>query len=151
MVRDGQANLHVARDLQRAYLQTMIDAGNAQADTPFKLAVVENEIAQGDLNVMPPVSIVLTDAEKTANNNAWRRYHDRNENLLKHRGQTYSLILGQCTQLLHDKMKQEPTWSVVSVSYNALQLYRLIERVILAQTEDQYPFATIYDQEQSLY
>ena len=30
-------------------------------------------------------------------------------------------------------------------------MYRLIERVILAQTEDQYPFATIYDQEQSLY
>ena len=40
---------------------------------------------------------------------------------------------------------------MVIVSYNPLQLYRLIERVILAQTEDQYPFATIYDQEQSLY
>ena len=37
------------------------------------------------------------------------------------------------------------------MSYNPLQLYRSIERVILAQTEDQYPFATIYDQEQSLY
>ena len=40
---------------------------------------------------------------------------------------------------------------MVSVSYNPLQLYGSIERVILAQTEDQYLFATIYDQEQSLY
>ena len=30
-------------------------------------------------------------------------------------------------------------------------LYRLIEKTILAQTEDQYPFATIYDQELAFY
>ena len=40
---------------------------------------------------------------------------------------------------------------MVSVSYNPLQLYHLIEGVILEQTEDQYPFAKIYEQEQSLY
>ena len=85
---------------------------------------------------MSPVSMVLTDAEKTANSNTWRSYRETNANLLKHRGQAYSLILGQCTQLLHDKLKQEPTWAVVSVSYNPLQLYRSIEKVILAQTED---------------
>ena len=147
MVRNGQENLRAARDLQRASIQTMIDAGNAQVDTPFKLAVVENEIAQGDFDAMSPVLMVITDAEKTANSNAWRSYRERNANLLKHRGQTYSLILGQCTQLLHDKLKQEPTWEVVSVSYNPLQLYRLIERVILAQTEDQYLFAIICDQD----
>ena len=116
----------------------MMDAGNAPADTPFKLAVVENEIAQGDFDAMSPASMVLTDAEKMANSNAWWSYFERNANLLKHRGQTYSLILGQCTQLLHDKLKQEPTWEVVSVSYNPMQLYRSLERVILAQTEDQY-------------
>ena len=94
----------------------MMDAGNAPADTPFKLAVVENEIAQGDFDAMSPVPMVLTDAKKTANSNAWWSYRERNANLLKHRGQAYSLILGQCTQLLHDKLKQEPTWAVVSVS-----------------------------------
>ena len=30
--------------------------------------------------------------------------------------------------------------------YNPLALLRLIEKTVLAQTEDQYPFATIYDQ-----
>ena len=70
MVQDGQANLRAARELQRASLQTMMDSGNAPADTPFKLAVVENEIAQGDLYAMSPVSMVITDAKKTANINA---------------------------------------------------------------------------------
>ena len=144
MVRNGQANLRAARELHRASLQTIVDAGNAPADTPFKLAVVENEIAQGDLDAMSPVSMVLTDADKTANSNAWQSYREINANLLKHRGQAYSLILVQCTQLLHDKLKQEPIWAVVSVSYNPLQLYRLIERGILVQTEVDYPFAKFY-------
>ena len=151
MVCDGQANLRTARDLHRTSLQTMIDTGNAPTDTPFKLAVVENKIAQGDFDAMSPVLMVLTDAEKTANSNDWRSYRERTVNLLKHRGNTYSLILGQCNQLLHDRLKQEKNWAVVSVSYNPLQLYCLIKRVIIVQTEDQYPFATIYDQEQSLY
>ena len=52
MVCDGQANLCAVCELQRASLQTMMDAENAPADTPFKLAVVENKIAQGDFDAM---------------------------------------------------------------------------------------------------
>jgi hypothetical protein len=48
-------------------------------------------------------------------------------------------------------MKQDMYWAVVSKSYDPLTLYCLIERTMLAQTEDQYPFATVYDQELSLY
>jgi hypothetical protein len=48
-------------------------------------------------------------------------------------------------------MKQDTDWAVVITSYDPLSLYRLIERTILAQTEDQYPFATVYDQELSFY
>ena len=62
-----------------------------------------------------------------------------------------SLILGQCTQRLKDKMKQDADWTVVSTSNDPLQLIALIEKTILAQTEDQYPFATVYEQEQGFY
>jgi hypothetical protein len=48
-------------------------------------------------------------------------------------------------------MKQDTDWAVVSTSYDPLTLYRLIELMILAQTEDQYPFATVYDQELSFF
>jgi hypothetical protein len=48
-------------------------------------------------------------------------------------------------------MKQDTEWNTVSISYDPLTLYRLIERTVLTQTEDQCPFATIYDRELSFY
>ena len=95
--------------------------------------------------------VILTDAEKTQWSNKWRTYREQVAQLMKHRGQTYLLVLGQCTQLLQDKMKQDADWATVSASYDPLQLYRLIEKTILAQTENQYQFATVYNQEMALY
>jgi len=43
-------------------------------------------------------------------------------------------------------MKQDASWATVSTSYDPLDLYRLIERVVLKQTEDQYPFAAVHEQ-----
>jgi len=34
-------------------------------------------------------------------------------------------------------------WYVVSASYNPLELYKLIESVVLKQTKDQYPVAAM--------
>jgi hypothetical protein len=93
----------------------------------------------------------MSDSKKTQYSNEWRSYQEWNAQLLKHRGQAFSLILRQCTQLLQDKMKQDTNWNKVSTSYDPLALYQLIEKTILARTEDQYPFATIYDQELAFY
>ena len=54
-------------------------------------------------------------------------------------------------QVLLDKMKHDADWDTTSQSYDPLTLYRLIEKTILGQTEDQYPFATVYEQECALY
>jgi hypothetical protein len=43
-------------------------------------------------------------------------------------------------------MKQEKLWVVVSNPYKPLELYKLIESVVLKQTEDQYPVAAVWDQ-----
>jgi hypothetical protein len=48
-------------------------------------------------------------------------------------------------------MKQDTDWAIVSTSYDPLMLYHLIERTLLAQTDDKYLFATVYDQELLLY
>jgi hypothetical protein len=48
-------------------------------------------------------------------------------------------------------MKQETDWNMASTSYDPLELYQLIEKMTLAQMEDQYPFATVYDQELNFY
>ncbi len=77
-------------------------------------------------------------------NNA--KTHSLHEAMLKkHRRQVYVLIYGQCTQLLQDKMKQEKLWVAVSDSYKPLELYKLIESVVLKQTEDQYLVAAVWD------
>ena len=38
-------------------------------------------------------------------------------------------------------------WNATKISYNPLNLLQLIENTTLTQAEDQYPFATIYEQE----
>jgi hypothetical protein len=120
-------------------------------EAPMKLALLQNEIAQGEFSANIEVPILLSDSHKTQFRNEWHTYRERNDNLINHRGQVFSLIQGQCNQLLQDKMKQDMDWDVVNTSYKPLTLYRLIDRTILAQTEDQYPFATVYDQELSFY
>jgi hypothetical protein len=120
-------------------------------DAPMKLAILQNEIAQGKFAADIEVPVVFTEFEKTQFSNDWCTFQERNTNLIKHRFQAFSLIQVQCTQLLQDKMNQDTDWNTVSILYDPLTLYRLIERTVLAQTEDQYPFATVYDQKLSFY
>ena len=75
-----------------------------------------------------------------------KTHSQRVATLEKHHGNVYALIYGQCTQILQDKMKQDKNWVTVSVSYKPLELYELIEQVILKQTEDQYPVAALWEQ-----
>ena len=93
----------------------------------------------------------MIESEKLSHSNQWRTFCERTAWLEKNRGQTFSLVLDQCTLLIQDKMKHETVWNYVSISYDLLSLFRLIERVILAQIEYQYPFATVYNQEISFY
>jgi hypothetical protein len=146
VIRNGQMNIQSFRTAQETILEAAVQAG-LDMGAPMKLALLQNEIAQGGFSANVEVPIVLNDSHKNQFSNEWRTYRELNDNLIKHRGQVFSLIQGQCTQLLQDKMKQYTDWAVVSTSYYPLTLYRLIKLTILAQTEDQYPFATVYDQE----
>jgi hypothetical protein len=150
MIRTGQAILQTAREAQKTILEAAVIAGN-DVEAPMKLAMLNNVIAEADFEQNQEVPIEMSDSEKMQYSNEWRTYRERNSQLIKHRGQAFSLILEQCTQLLQDKMKQDVDWTTVSTSYDPLTLYRLIEKTILGQTEDQYPFATVYDQELAFY
>jgi hypothetical protein len=73
----------------------------------MQLVILDNETAEGNYK-QSNVPIEMSDSEKTQYNNDWRTYQERNVLLAKHRGQAFSLmILGQCTQLLKDRMKQD--------------------------------------------
>ena len=86
------------------------------------------EISQGEFDLKAEVPILMTEAEVK---------------LYQHRGQVYALLLGQYAQLLQDKLNHDATWSSFSASYDPLELYKFMEKVILKQTEDHYAHAAV--------
>jgi hypothetical protein len=69
----------------------------------------------------------LTKDKKISHANAWRTHGETTESLNKSRGKVYSLLLGQCTQVLVDKMKQDLDWVMIHKLFNPILLFKLIE------------------------
>ena len=115
------------------------------------LALLENEIEEALSQASVELPIKLNETEKTEHDKAWRTYRERASRLETQRGQAFSMIRGQCMNVLLDKMKHDTDWTTASESYNPLTLFWLIEKTILGQTEDQYPFATVYEKESAFY
>jgi hypothetical protein len=106
IIRNGQLNIQQAQQAQETILKATVQAGTYM-DAPMKLAILQNEIAQGEFSASIEVPVLLTDSEQTKFSNNWRTFQERNTNPIKHRCQAFSLIQGQCTQLLQYKMKQD--------------------------------------------
>ncbi len=73
-----------------------------------------------------------------AYSNAWCSHCETTEGLKKSRGKMYSLLFGQCTQVLVDLMKQDTTWVTVSELFDPILLFKLIENFVLKQSDNQY-------------
>jgi hypothetical protein len=58
----------------------------------MKLAILQNEIYQGELAANIEVPVELNDSEKTQFSNEWCTFRELNANLIKHRDQAFSLI-----------------------------------------------------------
>jgi hypothetical protein len=123
---------------------------NPNAD-PVKVATASNDLEDLKYEMRQEIPHKLTSEEAMEYSNEMKAHSVRVTTLEKHRGQVYLLILGQCTQLLQDKMKEEKAWAQVSMSYKPLDLYKLIESVVLKQTEDQYPVAALWEQYGAVY
>ncbi len=86
--------------------KTVIEAKTIQAPTNCgllkELQEVDNQIARGNIKLNDKVTMKLTDEDWTADSNAWRTHRETTESLKKSRGKIYSLLLGQCTQVLVD-------------------------------------------------
>jgi hypothetical protein len=137
MICNGQANLQQASQAKQVILEAVVTL-RVDPDAPMLLRVLDNEIAEGNYQQYNEVPIEMTDSEKTQYYNEWRTYREWNMQLSKHSmGQAFSLILGQCMQLLQDRMKQDTNWNAVSSSYDPLDLYQLIKKMMLAQMDNQ--------------
>ena len=79
----------------------------------------------------------MNEDEKISHGNAWRTHREATESLKKSRGKVYSLLLGQCTQVLVDKMKQDTDWVTISELFDPTLLFKLIENFVLKQSNNQ--------------
>jgi hypothetical protein len=93
-----------------------------------ELREVDDLIAKGDIKLKDEAEMKLTDDEKTAHSNSWHSHCESSDSLKKSRGKIYSLLLGQCTQVLVDKMKQDADWVKISGSFDPTLLFKLIEK-----------------------
>ena len=74
----------------------------------------------------------------------------RTESLKKSRGKNYSLLLGQCTQVLVDKTRQDTDWVTISESFDPNLLFKFIEKFVLKQPDNQYKTAVLIAEQLSI-
>ena len=92
----------------------------------MKIAEIQNFMALQAAAHALPMEIKLYGDEETEHHVKWHTYRDSNARLDKHRGQVFSMIMGQCMQQLLDNMKQDTSWKTVSTSYDPLAIINLI-------------------------
>ena len=121
-----------------------------EAQCNLELTLIQNEIDEIERKIANPPKPTLEGDAKFQYEGDWKTYTNRKKDLERYRGMTYNLIYGQCTQVLMDKLKDDPTYKQVTKNCNPLKLKALIDKIVMAQTKDQYYCKTIYDQERKL-
>ncbi len=129
-----------------ANLQAELAVNPNRART-LELVEINNQIAQLTHNLAKDIPVKLDEEEKVEYDARVKSHNKKLDDLKLHQGKVYMLIMGQCTQRLQDKLKQDISWSTVdSTPKNPIDLMNLIERVVLKQSEtDQYPWATLHE------
>jgi hypothetical protein len=77
-------------------------------------------------------------------------HRETTESLKKSRGKVYSLLLGQCTQVLVDKMKQDVDWVLISKLFDPILLFKLIEKFVLKQSNNLYRMVVLIAEQLSI-
>ena len=112
----------------------------------MSLDFLNNEIVEVEYTSQQILPIVLEGDSKLEHYSEVCTYLERNSLLEKQCGQVLYLIWGHYMQDLLDKMRNDPDWYNTSELYDPPTLLKIIERKILDQTEDQYCYATVYNQ-----
>jgi hypothetical protein len=73
IICNGNMNIQRARKSQETILEAAVQAG-LDMEAPMKLALLQNDIAQGEFSANVEVPIVLNDSQKTQFRKEWRTY-----------------------------------------------------------------------------
>jgi transcriptional/translational regulatory protein YebC/TACO1 len=124
-----------------------IDVATRTPEQVETLAELVNDIEDLDDEMLQPFKRTLTGADKLIVDGAYNTYTKRTADQDKSRGQMFNNIFGKTSQLLQAAMKQDSNYLTVIAGNDPLELINLIERTIVAQSKDEYPFKTVFDLE----
>jgi hypothetical protein len=111
---------------------------------------VEDDLSKANFDLTEDIEVILTMDEKAERSNVYRTHREDEQRLVTNRGKVYMLTIGQCTQALKDKLKEDATWDTVSDTYDAIGLLALIEKYVLKQTESHYPYLAVQEESRSM-
>jgi hypothetical protein len=111
---------------------------------------VEDELAKANFELTEEPEIILTMDEKAERSNVYRTHREAEQRLITTRGKVYMLTIGQCTQALKDKLKEDANWDSIADSYDSIGLLGLIEKYVLKQTESHYPYLAVQEELRSI-
>jgi hypothetical protein len=132
-----QVNLKLSRVQQESQA---VDNEIKQAPIDCKLMTekqdIVNQILRCEIELKDEVEMKLMDDKKMTHNNTWQSHCKVMGGLKKSHSKIYSLLLGQCTQVLIDKMKQDVDWVTISDLFDPIALFKLIEKYFLKQSDN---------------
>ena len=149
MIRAQQANNLAKAERRKARIEADIAAlphppdQTALENLEDRLYDIENEILQIKYEQGMDVSVPLEDAESAEYKRAEKAYGDRLNKHQLNQQKAFALIVGQCTQRLQEKLHNDP--DKVNTSQKPLELYTLIEKVVMKQTDDEYAPSNLVD------
>ncbi len=135
---------------EKTAIETKLISAPTNCGLLKELHEVDDQISKGDIELKDEVEMKLTNDEKTAHSNAWCSHRKPSNSLKKSRGKIYFLLLGQCTQVLVDKMKQDADWVKISGLFHPTLLFKLIKKFVLKQSDNQYKTTVLIDVQLSI-
>ena len=151
MIRAQQSNSLLKAQRRQARIEADIAALPQPSDQDAlesledKLYDIKNEILQIVYEQRMDVSVPLDDAESVEYKRAEKAYGDRLNKHQLNQQKAFALIVGQCTQKLQEKLHNDPKWDAINTSQKPLELYTLIEKVVMKQTDDEYAPSNLVD------
>ncbi len=104
-----------------------------------KLLEIENEILRAEYSANLKIELPLTEEEKGEWQQSQKLYGDRCAKHILNQQKAFTIIIGQCTQRLQDKLHDNLQSETINKDQKPLELYTLIEKVVMKQTGDEYP------------
>ena len=131
---DAKVKALVEKEEQARIIEIQTLKNKAQSgkdnDALTELALAKNRFAETKEKSQTTSPIALSDIEKIIYAAEWRSYMERQASLDLDRGRVYCLMLGQCSERLQDRLKQDRDWSHLSRSYDPVELYHAISTAV---------------------